>query len=151
MALPARARTVARMCSRYPTATLAAPVPTAVPAPEQRIGDEDRERASTELRRHFTEGRLDTDEFSARLEEAWAAKTGADLDHALRNLPRPPVGPPPAGPHRRRPPTFLPVVAVVIGVAALAGARWAVVWLLAAAVFVLLRIRAAGLRSRAGR
>ncbi len=149
MARRAPGRTVTGMCSRRPIATLEPRRPVAA-APEQRIGDDDRERASSELRRHFTEGRLDTDEFSARLEEAWAAKTGAELDHALRDLPRPPVGPPPAV-YRRRPPTFLPVVVVVIGVAVLAGARWAVVWLIVAAVFVLFRSRAAVLRSRAGR
>ncbi len=124
---------------RHWTASVADPQVGATVAPAQRIGDEDRERASAELRRHFTEGRLDTDEFSARLEEAWAAKTGADLDHALRDLPRPPVGPLPVGQPHRHPRTLLPVLAVVVGVALLAGVRWVVVWLLAAAVFVLVR------------
>ena len=122
------------------------PGPAATP-PGQRIGDEDRERASTELRRHFTEGRLDTEEFSARLEEVWSARTGADLDHALRELPRPPVGPPPVAARHRRRPTLLPIVAIVVGVALLAGARWVVVWLLVLAMFVFAR-RYRGFRSR---
>src|SRR5579871_1444309 len=127
----------AGMCTRYWAASVASP--PAGPVPAERIGDADRERASTELRRHFTEGRLDTEEFSARLEEVWSAKTGSDLAHALRELPRPPVGPPPAATHRRHPRTFRPVLAIVVGVALLAGARWVGVWLLAAAVFVVVR------------
>jgi hypothetical protein len=126
------------MCTRSwaaPATSRAAP-----PAPGERIGDADRERASSELRRHFTEGRLDTDEFSARLDEVWSAKTAADLDHVMRDLPRPPVGPPPvAAPHRRPRPTFLPVVAIVAGVALLVGARWVVVWLVVLAMFLFAR------------
>jgi hypothetical protein len=131
---------------RHSTALMPAP-PAAATAPGQRIGDDDRERASTELRRHFTEGRLDTDEFSARLEEVWSAKTGADLDHALRDLPRPPVGSPPAAARHPHPPGFLPVVAIVVGVALLAGARWGVVWLIVLAMFIFAR-RYRGFRSR---
>jgi uncharacterized protein DUF1707 len=117
------------------------------PAPGQRVGDEDRERASSELRRHFTEGRLDTDEFSARLDEVWSARTAADLGHALRDLPRLPVGPPPAAVHRHHAPAFLPVVAIVVGVALLAGARWGVVWLIVLAMVVCAR-RYRGFRAR---
>ncbi|HVM64909.1 MAG TPA: DUF1707 domain-containing protein [Acidimicrobiales bacterium] len=128
------------MCTRHWAATLPGPPASrALPAPDQRIGDAEREQASSELRRHYTEGRLGTDEFSARLDEAWSARTAGDLDHALRDLPRPPVGPPPAAGRPRRPPTFLPVVAVVAGVALLVGARWVVVWLVVLALFVFAR------------
>jgi hypothetical protein len=58
-----------------------------VDAPPVAVGDLEREAASSELRLHFTDGRLDVDEFSRRLDEVWRAETAADLQEALRQLP----------------------------------------------------------------
>src|ERR1700730_128111 len=86
---------------RYSAGRLYPPAdaPTTPPAvdPEQRIGDAERERASTELRAQFTAGRLDVEEFSARLDEVWAATTAGDLQRVMRDLPppQPVAGPPP--------------------------------------------------------
>jgi Domain of unknown function (DUF1707) len=52
-----------------------------------RISDTDRQRAVDELRRHFAAGRLDVDEFSARLGKALEASTLEDLDKLMSDLP----------------------------------------------------------------
>jgi hypothetical protein len=52
-----------------------------------RIADADRERVAVALREHCVEGRLTLEEFSTRLDEAYAARTRAELDEAKRELP----------------------------------------------------------------
>lgn len=52
-----------------------------------RIGDVERERVREVLARHAGDGRLTLDELSDRLGEVYAARTEADLDRALRDLP----------------------------------------------------------------
>ena len=56
------------------------------PAP-LRASDTDRDRAVAQLRQHLADGRLTFEEFSERLDEAYAARTTADLQQALRELP----------------------------------------------------------------
>ncbi|MBO0886294.1 MAG: DUF1707 and DUF2154 domain-containing protein [Acidimicrobiales bacterium] len=53
----------------------------------QRVSDSDRDDAVAELRRHLGEGRLDADELSERVEGALAARTRADLEAVLADLP----------------------------------------------------------------
>jgi Flp pilus assembly protein TadB len=53
----------------------------------QLVGDRERDRAATELQRHYSEGRLTTDELAQRLEAALRARSGAQLRSALRDLP----------------------------------------------------------------
>jgi hypothetical protein len=53
----------------------------------QLVGDRERDRAATELQRHYREGRLTTDELAQRLEAALRARSGAQLRAALRDLP----------------------------------------------------------------
>lgn len=69
-----------------------------------RISADDRERAMEELRRHRRAGRLDADAdaYAVRVEEAASAETLADLDHALRDLPRMRIPAPAARPPRLR-------------------------------------------------
>jgi DUF1707 SHOCT-like domain len=52
-----------------------------------RVSDTDRQRTIDELRRHCAAGRLDVDEYAARLEKAMAATTLEDLDHLTSDLP----------------------------------------------------------------
>ena len=52
-----------------------------------RVSDEDRERATAELREHYAEGRLDADELAARLDRVLAARTSAELAAARADLP----------------------------------------------------------------
>jgi hypothetical protein len=52
-----------------------------------RVGDAEREATVSELREHFASGRLTQEEFDERLSQAFAAKTRAELDSVLRDLP----------------------------------------------------------------
>jgi hypothetical protein len=57
--------------------------------PSVRIGTAEREAAASALSEHFAAGRLDRDELEERLDRAYAAKTGADLEPLFQDLPRP--------------------------------------------------------------
>jgi hypothetical protein len=61
--------------------------------PNLRASDADREATAERLRQHHIEGRLDQDEFQARLDSCFAAKTVGELAELTRDLP--------AGPARR--------------------------------------------------
>ncbi len=52
-----------------------------------RVSDAERQRVIDELRRHCGAGRLDVDEYAARIEGALAATTLAELDELLVDLP----------------------------------------------------------------
>ena len=56
-------------------------------APVIRASDTDRDRAVAQLRQHLADGRLTMEEFTERVDEAYAARTTADLEVALRELP----------------------------------------------------------------
>jgi hypothetical protein len=60
-----------------------------------RIGDADRERIVGLLREHAVEGRLTLEEYSARLDEAYAATSEGALVATLRELPERPLAPSP--------------------------------------------------------
>ena len=53
-----------------------------------RAGDQERDAVSEILRQQHLEGRLDVDEFQARLERCLAAKTYAELDELIVDFPR---------------------------------------------------------------
>ena len=61
--------------------------------PNLRASDADREATADRLRQHHIDGRLDQDEFQARLDRCFAAKTVGELADLTRDLP--------AGPARR--------------------------------------------------
>jgi hypothetical protein len=52
-----------------------------------RASDTDRQRAIDELRRHCAAGRLDVEEYAARLDKAMVATTLEALDELLKDLP----------------------------------------------------------------
>jgi len=52
-----------------------------------RVGDADREAIAAQLREHYADGRLTLDELNERLDQTFAAKTKADLNTAMRDLP----------------------------------------------------------------
>ena len=61
-----------------------------------RVGDADREAIAAQLREHYADGRLTLDELNERLDQTFAAKTTADLNVVMRDLPhvpRPAPGP----------------------------------------------------------
>jgi hypothetical protein len=55
--------------------------------PALRVSDAERQRVVVLLQEHCAQGRLTVDEFSERTGEALAARTQADLDRVLRELP----------------------------------------------------------------
>ena len=63
--------------------------------PDLRASDADRERVVTFLREHTVAGRLTLEEFSQRIDQAYAARTLAELEEVGRDLPVT------AAPHRR--------------------------------------------------
>ena len=52
-----------------------------------RVGDADREAIAAQLRDHYADGRLTLDELNERLDQTFAAKTKADLNVVMRDLP----------------------------------------------------------------
>jgi hypothetical protein len=56
--------------------------------PRLRVSDRERDEVTTLLRDHAAEGRLSPEELDERVERALAARTGADLDAVLADLPR---------------------------------------------------------------
>lgn len=52
-----------------------------------RVGDAEREATASQLREHYADGRLTLDELNERLDQAFAAKTRADLNTVMRDLP----------------------------------------------------------------
>ena len=56
-------------------------------APDLLVSDVDRARVAGELRDHYESGRLTLEEFQQRVDEAHAARTEAQLQHVLRQLP----------------------------------------------------------------
>lgn len=97
--------------------------------PSVRVSDADRDAVVSELGTHFQDGRLDRDELDQRIGAAIGAKTRADLDLLLTDLPAltHQAGAPASPPGDRRPRLRLvplvPVLALAIAFAA-ASAGW---------------------------
>ena len=53
-----------------------------------RVGDADREAVAAQLREHYADGRLTIEELNERLDQVFAAKTKADLNTVMRDLPQ---------------------------------------------------------------
>ena len=68
--------------------------------PDLLVSDADRARVSSQLREHYESGRLTLDEFQERLDEAHGARTEAQLERVLRQLPSPKL--PTVSPRDRR-------------------------------------------------
>jgi hypothetical protein len=91
------------------------------PSPVLRAGDADREAAGEALRRHHADGRIDTDELQDRISRCYGARTVAELDALLADLPRDPPTHERSWSHGRGSlPIILPIVLVltVLGSAA---------------------------------
>lgn len=65
---------------------------------ELRASDNEREETVELLRRHHYDGRLTSEEFEERADEAWRARFRSELFHALRELPGPQRSPVPQAP-----------------------------------------------------
>ena len=53
-----------------------------------RVGDADRDAVAAQLREHYADGRLTLEELNERLDQTFAAKTKADLNTVMRDLPQ---------------------------------------------------------------
>jgi DUF1707 SHOCT-like domain len=108
-----------------------------------RVSDAERAAVADRLAQHYGDGRLDQAELDDRLGRAMSAKTRADLDSLLADLPDAgPAGPPPGGsrppavapprpprPRRRILPVVLVVLLVWLGWHLLLGwGPWAWMW-----------------------
>jgi hypothetical protein len=101
--------------------------------PRQRVGDAERERATSLLAQHYADGRLDHEEYDERLDAIWTARTQQDLAVLFADLPRPVAPPRPAPPavRRRRPLPWLPVLAILIALSIILDAPlWLAIFLL---------------------
>lgn len=119
--------------------------------PMLRASDADRDATAALLRASHAEGRLDTDELEERSERCYAAKTLAELDELVSDLP-------PARPYasrrssRRpgrawRPARIAPIIAFVVAISIITDAE--VMWLVwPLAFFAFSRFMRAGHRSR---
>lgn len=115
-----------------------------------RIGDRERESATSILNEHYAAGRLDTEEHAERLDAIWSARTRGDLDVVFWDLPRVVPPPRPSAPARRTtswraPLTMFLVAALVLAVAV--NVPW---WVWLIGLVVLLKSRGWGHGRRAG-
>jgi len=112
-----------------------------VQVPAVRASDQERDAATQQLQQAFAEGRLDGTEFDGRMRTALTARTRADLDALLADLPRKRVVPaPPSGEGMRNVSLLVGVALLVTGVVLAAGVGhiWAV-WILGFVVFKVAR------------
>jgi hypothetical protein len=96
-----------------------------------RIGDVEREQAISQLQEHTAAGRLDLDEFEERMGHVTAARTAADLDAVMADLPRSPQPLPPKPPvpaqvrdmwgRRRALPSWISLSLLMVAIWAMAG------------------------------
>ena len=99
-----------------------------------RAADADREAAAEFLREQHLAGRLDTEELQERIERTYAAKTYAELDAVLADLPRDEPRPS-APPRRRRGPRFALVPLLPVLILALALSHGHLAWVVVPLVF----------------
>lgn len=79
------------------------PAPETAEAPALRASDADRDRIADILRDAMAEGRLDAEEHGERIDAVYRAKTVAELEPLVRDLPAPGVRQDPAAPPARAP------------------------------------------------
>ena len=93
------------------------------PPPAQRIGDAEREAATSALGTHMQAGRLDAEEYGERSAKVAEARTADDLAPLFVDLPEPHPPSVPAGTPSTTTPTPAPVAKTSDGPSGLA--RWA--------------------------
>jgi hypothetical protein len=94
-----------------------------------RVGDKERDAVSETLKQRHLEGRLDSDEFQARLEHCLAAKTYAELDALIADFPPEPAERQRARQHSARRPWPLPFLLLPLALVAAIAVGAHVAWL----------------------
>ncbi len=89
--------------------------------PDVRASDAEREQVAETLRTHAVAGRLDPEELEARLDRAFAARTRADLEPLVADLPT--SAPRPRRRTRHLPPV-IPLAILLVAIWALTGAGY---------------------------
>lgn len=107
--------------------------------PGLRVSDAERDAVAGELAEHLKDGRLQVAEFDERVGQAIGARTRADLDRLLNDLPRLTPAQPPVQPRARLPFPLVAIAIFVAGMAVLGGVGhaaassghpvWAIWWL----------------------
>jgi hypothetical protein len=69
------------------------------PGNNVRVGDADREAVAAQLREHYADGRLTLEELNERIDQTFAAKTKADLNTVMLDLPHAATRPGPGLPY----------------------------------------------------
>jgi hypothetical protein len=69
------------------------------PGNNVRVGDADRDAVAAQLREHYADGRLTLEELNERIDQTFAAKTKADLNTVMRDLPHATTRPGPGLPY----------------------------------------------------
>ena len=93
-----------------------------------RASDQDRDRVANILREHHAVGRLDADEFSERLDKAFAAKKMGDLDALTADLPAVDPYPLPTSSMRHHHSDDVGLPATVIGAMSRGHGRFSPAW-----------------------
>ena len=105
-----------------------------------RAADADRDAVAETLRQEHLAGRLDTDEFQERIERCYAARSYADLDALIADLPGPEATAGARTSSRRAPRlAFIPLVPLLLVALALSHGR--AVWLLVPLAFFVFVVR----------
>ena len=94
-----------------------------------RVGDRERDSVSEILREGHLEGRLDSDEFQARLERCMSAKTYAELDELIADFPESAEERGPAMHNWRMRPSPFPLVFLPLALIAAIGFGAHLAWL----------------------
>ena len=100
----------------------------AVPPRRLRASHADREQAIGALKAAFVHGRLTSDEFDARVGQALAARTHAELAMITADIPAGPIGVQPARGANQPALSVKSGVCVTVSAASLAAVLWAAAW-----------------------
>jgi hypothetical protein len=98
------------------------PAPAPSPSPAIRASDQDRDAIAQRLQEAFAERRLDDEEFDQRMRSALTARTNADLDRLVEDLPAAAAARPVTVGPARRPGRF----AIALKSSIRRGGRWRV-------------------------
>lgn len=110
--------------------------------PTLRASDAERETVGQALRRHHAEGRIDTDELQERISRCYGARTQAELEVLLADLPREPRAEERSGwpQGRRRLQLLVPILILLVALGSSGHGHHPVIWPVLVLAFVVTRV-----------